>query len=53
MINIGIGTTTMILSAWNLITNRKSKEKLTSWNIYSFSTINNDKGMAFSLTRRF
>jgi hypothetical protein len=53
MVNIGLGTTTMILSAWNLITNRKRKEKLTTWNIYSFPTQNNTTGMAFSLTRRF
>ena len=53
MVNIGLGTTTMILSAWNLITNRKQKDKLTTWNIYSFPTQNNNTGMAFSMTRRF
>ncbi|MEO6456460.1 MAG: hypothetical protein ABIN97_20455, partial [Ginsengibacter sp.] len=29
MINIGMGTTTVILSAWNLITRKKLKDKLT------------------------
>jgi len=53
MVNIGLGTTTMILSAWNLINNRKPKDKLTKWNIYSFPTQNNNTGIAFSLTRRF
>ena len=53
MVNIGLGTTTIILSAWNLITNRKPKDKLTAWNIYSFPTQNNNTGMAFSLTRSF
>ncbi len=53
MVNIGLGTTTMILSAWNLITNRKPKEKLTAWNIYSFPTQDNNTGIAFSLTRKF
>lgn len=53
MVNIGLGTTTMILSAWNLITNRKPKDKLTAWNFYSFPTQDNNTGMAFSLTRRF
>jgi hypothetical protein len=53
MVNIGLGTTTMILSAWNLITNRKPKNKLTTWNIYSFPTQDNNTGMAFSLTQRF
>ena len=53
MVNIGLGTTTMILSAWNLITNRKQKDKLTTWNIYSFPTQKKNIGMAFSMTRRF
>ena len=53
MVNIGLGTTTMILSAWNLITNRKPKDKLTSWNIYSFPTPDNSTGVVFSLTRKF
>lgn len=53
MVNIGLGTTTMILSAWNLITNHKPKNKLTTWNIYSFPTQNNNTGLAFSLTRKF
>lgn len=53
IINIGLGTTTMILSAWNLITNRKPKDKLTSWNIYNFQTQNSNTGVGFSLTRKF
>jgi tRNA U34 5-methylaminomethyl-2-thiouridine-forming methyltransferase MnmC len=52
MINIGLGTTTTILSAWNLITNRKPKDKLTTWNIYSFPAQGNNTGLAFSLTRK-
>jgi hypothetical protein len=53
MVNIGLGTTTMILSAWNLISNRKPKDKLMTWNIYSFPTQDNNTGLALSLTRRF
>lgn len=53
MLNIGIGTTTMILSTWNLIANRKPKDQLTSWNIYSFPTEKKSVGMGFSLARRF
>jgi hypothetical protein len=53
MVNIGLGTTTMILSAWNLIANRKPIDKLTTWNIYSFPIQGNNTGMAFSLTRKF
>lgn len=53
MVNMGLGTTTMILSTWNLIANHQPKEKLTIWNIYNFPTQYNYNGMAFSLTRRF
>ncbi len=53
MVNMGLGTTTMILSTWNLIANHQPKEKLTTWNIYNFPTQDNYTGMAFSLTRRF
>jgi len=53
IVNIGIGTTTMILSAWNLITNHKPKDKLTTLNIYGFPIQGNNTGMVLSLTRRF
>lgn len=52
MVNIGLGTSTMILSSWNLITNRKPKEKSLTWNIYSFPTRDSNMGFAFSLTKR-
>ncbi|MEX2596077.1 MAG: hypothetical protein WEC59_04030 [Salibacteraceae bacterium] len=51
LINIGIGTSTMILSSWNLIKNRKPKEKSLSWNIYSFPTHGSNMGVGFSLTK--
>ena len=53
MINIGLGTTTMILSAWNLITNRTPKEKRMTWDLNSFQTQDNNIGMAFTLRRKF
>lgn len=52
LLNIGLGTSTMILSSWNLITNRKPKEKSLSWNIYSFPTQDSNMGLGFSLTKR-
>ncbi len=52
LINIGIGTSTIILSSWNLITNRNPKEKSLSWNIYSFPTQENNMGIGFRLTKR-
>lgn len=52
LINIGLGTSTMILSSWNLITNRKPKDKTLSWNIYSFPVQGSNMGLGFSLTKR-
>lgn len=53
MVNIGFGTTTMILSTWNLIANRKPKSKSTAWNFYNFQTPDNKVGLAFALIKRF
>jgi hypothetical protein len=52
MVNIGVGTTTMLLSAWNYFSKKKPVEKKMTWNLQSFETPNNKIGMAFSLTRR-
>ena len=53
MINIGLGTTTLILSSWNLIANRKFRNTRTSWNIYNFPAGQNRNGIAVSMTRNF
>lgn len=53
MVNIGIGTSTMILSTINLIINKKQKNKLTQWNIYSYPTYNNEVAIGFSFSRQF
>jgi hypothetical protein len=53
MINIGLGTTTIILSAWNLITHKKSSGKRTTFNINSFTTQYNNSGLALNIVRRF
>lgn len=53
MVNIGLGTSTVILSAWNLITNREPKEKRTTWNIYGLPTRDNNAALTLSMTRKF
>src|SRR5207253_2099621 len=52
MVNIGLGTTTMILSAWNLITKKKLKDKTTSWNVYGFPSEGNTINMGLGFTRK-
>lgn len=53
MFNIGLGTSTIALSTWNLIANRKRKEKSTSYNIYGFPTQDGDMAFGFSFSKRF
>ncbi len=52
LINIGLGASTVILSSWNLITNREPREKSLSWNVYSFPTRGSHMGVGFSVTKR-
>ncbi len=52
-INIGLGTTTLILSAWNLATDRPAKKRRNSWGLYSFPAPDKNTGLALSLTRNF
>lgn len=55
MINIALGTTTMILSAWNLITNKNVvhyKCKKTTCSLNSYEIHNNNIGMAITLRRK-
>lgn len=53
MVNIGLGTTTMILSAWNLISRKKAKEKSTSWNLYSIPAEKSKMNIGVSFAKRF
>lgn len=52
MVNIGVGTTTMILSAWNLINKKKLKERTTTLNLYSLPSERSKMNIGLSLTRR-
>jgi hypothetical protein len=51
-INIGLGTTSIILSTWNLLANRKPKEKPVAWNIYSYPVQGNNTCVGLSMTKR-
>jgi len=51
-INIGLGTSTVLLSAWNLIDNHKVKRP-TSWSVYGFPTGDNQAVAGFYLSHRF
>ena len=53
MINIGLGTTTMFISAYRLLRNDNLQPKMTSWNIYSFPTADNQASIGLTFTKRF
>lgn len=52
LLNIGLGTSTVILSSWNLIANRNHKEKSLRWNLFSFQTHDNQMGLGINLTKK-
>lgn len=52
MVNIGLGTMTVVLSFWNLTLKKPMLNKTTAWNIYSFPTSQNQVGMGISWAKR-
>jgi hypothetical protein len=52
-VNIGLGTSTMLLSTWNLMANRIPTNKPTAFNLFSYPTSNKSVGLAFSVRHRF
>lgn len=53
MVNIGLGTATMMLGAWNLIDNKNKAEKLSSWNLYSVPLENNNTAVSLGFIQKF
>lgn len=49
LVNIGLGTATMVLSGWNLLSSHPKPAPRTSFNLYSPVK----DGLALSMTRRF
>lgn len=52
LLNIGFGTTTMILGICNLVVNKPKKDKSVAWNFYSFRGQNNQAGLALCWTKK-
>lgn len=53
MINIGLGTGTLLISTWNLIANKPAKEKLYRWDVYRLPLSEKETAIAFSIKRKF
>jgi hypothetical protein len=53
IVNICTGTTGMILSAWNLLSDHKAIGTTTSWNVYTFPSKDKNVGLGIAVTQRF
>lgn len=52
--NIGLGTTSILMSTWNLLsTSKKPKDQRTSWNLFSVPGVGNQNIVGLRVTRRF
>jgi hypothetical protein len=51
--NIGLGTASILMSSWNLLTNKHHVELKTSWNIYGVPTADNSPAIGLVFTRKF
>lgn len=53
LLNIGLGTTTILLSSWNLLTPKTKKENTLSWNVYSYPAQGSQLGLGVYLSKTF
>jgi hypothetical protein len=53
MLNIGLGAGTLVISTFNLITNRKPKERKLSWNVYGMPAPDQTTAVGLGFTKRF
>ena len=53
LVNIALGTSSLMLSTWNLISNRPKKNESVSWNIYSYPTTTSSVAFGFNFSKRF
>ncbi len=51
-LNIGVGTSTLITSIWNLATKKKKVEKSLTWNLYGRPTYSNQTEVGFHITKK-
>jgi hypothetical protein len=53
LMNIALGTSTMIFSTWSLITRKPVKSTKLSWNVAAFPTSQSNLNLAFSFRKTF
>lgn len=53
LLNIGLGTANVLLSSWNLITNRPARERRFSWGVQRMALPDNRAALGFNVAKRF
>jgi hypothetical protein len=53
LMNVALGTSSVIFSAWSLITRKPAKTRNVSWNVGAFPTNRNQLNVAFSFRKSF
>ena len=53
MLNIGLGTSTMFISAYRLFKKKTSEPRLASLNVYSYPAVGDRTGIGLAITKRF
>ncbi len=51
LMNVALGTSTLVFSTWNLVTRKKPKSSSLTWNIGAFPTNRNQFNLAFSFRK--
>jgi hypothetical protein len=53
LMNVALGTSSVIFSTWSLITRKPAKTRNVSWNVGAFPTNRNQLNVAFSFRKSF
>lgn len=53
LMNVALGTSTLVFSTWNLVTRKKPKPSSLTWNVGAFPSNRNKLNLAFSVRKTF
>jgi len=52
LVNIGIGSATMLFSSWKLLKNNQGKERMYSWDVHGIPLPEKETAIALTLKRK-
>jgi hypothetical protein len=53
LMNVALGTSTIVFSTWNLVTRKRTKSTSLTWNVGAFPSKRNQFNLAFSVHKTF